>query len=87
MNEPLSSNLVAELLADAKEIEDAIPTLIHPGIVARLRPYISHLRASADEIGRLTADVQRLQKELDGYRAWERSINEALNSGDGTYRP
>jgi len=31
--------------------------------------------------------VERLAKEVDGYRAWERSVNEALNSGDGSYRP
>jgi hypothetical protein len=27
------------------------------------------------------------QQELRGYMAWERSINEALNTGDGSYRP
>lgn len=26
-------------------------------------------------------------KELEGYRAYARGINEALNSGDGVYRP
>lgn len=28
-----------------------------------------------------------LEKRLRGYEAWERSVNEALNSGDGSYRP
>jgi len=31
--------------------------------------------------------VAELEKQLKGYRAHERSINEALNSGDGSYRP
>lgn len=27
------------------------------------------------------------ERQLRGYRAWESSVNEALNSGDGSYRP
>jgi hypothetical protein len=27
------------------------------------------------------------EKQFKGYSAWERSVNEALNSGDGSYRP
>jgi len=27
------------------------------------------------------------QRRLEGYAAWERSVSEALNSGDGSYRP
>jgi hypothetical protein len=34
-----------------------------------------------------TADLLAAAKELDGYYKWERSINEALNSGAGTYHP
>jgi hypothetical protein len=30
---------------------------------------------------------EALLRELDGYQAWARSVNEALNSGDGSYRP
>lgn len=26
-------------------------------------------------------------RKLSGYRAWEASVTEALNSGDGAYRP
>jgi hypothetical protein len=27
------------------------------------------------------------EQELRGYRSWEASVNEALNTGDGSYRP
>jgi hypothetical protein len=27
------------------------------------------------------------EQQLRGYRAWEASVSEALNSGDGSYRP
>lgn len=27
------------------------------------------------------------ERELRGYRSWASSVNEALNSGDGSYRP
>jgi len=33
------------------------------------------------------ADLLAAAKELDGYYKWEQSINEALNTGDGAYRP
>lgn len=29
----------------------------------------------------------RMQAEIDGLRAFKRTVDEALNSGDGTYRP
>ena len=32
-------------------------------------------------------EAQRLAAEAAECRAWERSVNEALNSGDGSYRP
>lgn len=31
--------------------------------------------------------IEELEKELEGLRGWKRSVDEALNSGDGTYRP
>ncbi|MCK9519529.1 MAG: hypothetical protein M0R74_10980 [Dehalococcoidia bacterium] len=31
--------------------------------------------------------LKELEEELNGYMAWERSINEALNTGDGASRP
>ena len=33
------------------------------------------------------AEIERLQAKLREYEAWERDINQALNSGDGSYRP
>jgi NTP pyrophosphatase (non-canonical NTP hydrolase) len=32
-------------------------------------------------------DTQDVLKELESLRAFKRSVDEALNSGDGTYRP
>ena len=32
-------------------------------------------------------DIEALQVELNGLRAWKRGVDEALNSGDGAYRP
>ena len=42
------------------------------------------LRAS---IGRLESTLDQARAELDSLRAWKRSVDEALNSGDGAYRP
>jgi hypothetical protein len=36
---------------------------------------------------RAEARVKELEKELEGYKAFQRSANEALNMGDGSYRP
>lgn len=38
-------------------------------------------------IRELLAELERLRQKLRGADAAERSINEALNSGDGNYRP
>lgn len=35
----------------------------------------------------IQAKLDAAEKRLRGYEAWERSVNEALNSGDGSYRP
>ena len=35
----------------------------------------------------LADEVARLRDELSGYRRWASSVNEALNTGDGSYRP
>ena len=34
-----------------------------------------------------TINVAALRDRIRGYESWERSVNEALNSGDGSYRP
>lgn len=39
------------------------------------------------EIAALREENKRLRKELEKAKAFERSVNEALNSGDGSYRP
>jgi hypothetical protein len=38
-------------------------------------------------INRLATELDAMRRQLVGYQAAERSINEALNSGDGSYRP
>lgn len=55
------------------------------------RDYYDTPQASS---GSLRADVAYLtdwkawaERQLTGYRAWEASVTEALNSGDGAYRP
>lgn len=38
-------------------------------------------------IADLRAKLDEAEKRLRGYESWERSVNEALNTGDGSYRP
>ena len=38
-------------------------------------------------IAALEAEIVRLRKVIAGYEAYERSVNDALNAGDGSYRP
>lgn len=48
------------------------------------------VRCTAEQFTELLylRDLARFhEQELRGYEAWERSINEALNTGDGSYRP
>ena len=50
----------------------------------------AEVRCTAEQFAELLylRDLTRFQEqELRGYAAWERSINEALNTGDGSYRP
>jgi hypothetical protein len=35
----------------------------------------------------LESELAQAKAELDSLRTWKRSVDEALNSGDGTYRP
>ena len=45
------------------------------------------LEAAAHEVAALQAELIQAKAELDGFRAWKRSVDKALNSGDGAYRP
>lgn len=45
-----------------------------------------HLRDAADEIERLRAENAKLRAAASDSR-FEASVNEALNMGDGSYRP
>ena len=48
---------------------------------------VDNVLAGAEERSARQADVDALRTELDGLRAWKRSVDDALNSGDGAYRP
>jgi hypothetical protein len=40
-----------------------------------------------DEVVGLLNELANARVELEGFHAWKRSVDEALNSGDGVYRP
>lgn len=44
----------------------------------------AQLQAERDELAR---KLEQAQRELESYRGMARSLSEALNSGDGSYRP
>lgn len=50
----------------------------------RLEMENERLRATVAEQAR---EIERLKQELAVADAFERSVNEALNSGDGSYKP
>ena len=41
----------------------------------------------AMDVAALESELAQAKAELDSLRTWKRSVDEALNSGDGTYRP
>ena len=45
------------------------------------------LTSAADLIEELKAEVERLREENRSLRAFHNRVHEALNSGDGVYRP
>lgn len=57
------------------------------GILAQPRVALERIRALEQENAALRLEVDRLKAELAGYQSWASSVNEALNSGDGAYRP
>ena len=58
---------------------------LHPfGYVGELIDEVTRLRA---EVETLKARNAELEKRIKSYESWERSVNEALNNGDGSYRP
>lgn len=42
---------------------------------------------SAEIARELERELTAMQRELESLRAFKRSVDEALNSGDGSYRP
>jgi len=42
---------------------------------------------TCEALSRLRALLEAQQAELEGYRRFKASVDEALNSGDGAYRP
>lgn len=41
----------------------------------------------ANHVPALLAEVERLRAEIEGWKRYRAGIDEALNSGDGSYRP
>lgn len=62
-------------------LEDEIK-MEYEGLVtyAGLNGILSALKIAADEI-------VNLRREIEGYRIFKQSVDEALNRGDGSYRP
>lgn len=85
MSEPLVTISLHEWLNLKAECKRWLDT------IAAMRAQIEELAAGrshyAAECDRLVTEVGRLTKEVQGYEAFKRSVDEALNSGDGTYRP
>ena len=50
---------------------------MYPGIVEKW----------AAQVAALESELAEAQTELEGFRAFKRGVDEALNSGDGAYRP
>lgn len=58
-----------------KEIEDA------------LRKYEPHDMMISDLADALAAERKRIERELELWRRYKDNIDNALNSGDGSYKP
>lgn len=58
---------------------------------AKLQGNIEELRKQMDSLGETLAayieENAKLREEVRGMRAFKNSVDQALNSGDGTYRP
>lgn len=47
----------------------------------------THEQIQSELMNQATEKIMEMRSELESLRAFARSVNEALNSGDGTYRP
>lgn len=57
------------------------------GVLAQPRVALQRIQALEQENAALRLEVDRLKAELAGYKRWESSVSDALNSGDGSYLP
>lgn len=61
------------------------------GALQRLQPILTEVQRLRSLVNDLIedseAEIESLRKQIAGYEANERSVNEALNRGDGAYRP
>lgn len=57
------------------------------GVLAQPRAALERIIALEQENARLRLEVDKLRATIAGYESWRRSIDEVLNSGDGSYRP
>lgn len=83
---------VAELAGALKKIRDYTEDTDFPfGALAGkgtfLQNWVLLTREQWDVVIKERQRMKELEKKLAGYEAQERSVNEALNMGDGAYRP
>lgn len=57
------------------------------GVLAQPRAALERIITLEQENAALRMEVDRLKAQLAGYKSWASSVDEALNSGDGSYRP
>ena len=50
-------------------------------------PLTEYSKGYIDGLEKALLGVELDERDLEGYRAWSHSVNEALNTGDGVYRP
>jgi len=79
----LAGNLIKRVCPDEVPIASLkdIASEIHSLYTARIEQEVEEAICGRDK------RIWELEKELEGYQGWARSVNEALNSGDGNYRP
>jgi uncharacterized membrane protein YgaE (UPF0421/DUF939 family) len=56
-------------------------------LIASLRQEVDASRRAVEKVPQLEARVKELEAENQSLRSFKASVDEALNSGDGSYRP
>ena len=83
--------IVGNTHASEAEADFEVRYCVFRGHLARVVPLFAHpLAAPVDrdpENAELRATIATLRDEIAGWEGYKRGIDEALNSGDGSYRP